>query len=158
MLRNIVLFLSFFLVLTSLLTGCGQKGPKGLPEKRTPVTLTIVYDDGSPVDEAIVGLAQSDVGNPWGASGTTNEQGIVVPQTSGQYPDVVPGSYKVTVIKVKQSSTSASGMSGTEVVKEEVQVDPKFGRERTSPLKLEVGDTPVEQKLTVTKPKKRRGK
>ena len=94
---------SIFLLLlaTSLMTGCGERLPDGMP-RLYPASITVTQE-GTPLAEAVVQLVSEDPANAsWGAGGTTNESGIAVLRTNGKYNGAPLGTYKVTVSKMEQ--------------------------------------------------------
>ena len=96
---SVVGFPLFGLLLVSfcMLTGCSQQNkPKDLPRLyERSITFT---QEGAPLQGSVVFLAP--VGeSKWNASGSTNDQGVAVLYTQGQYKGVAEGTYKVTVCK-----------------------------------------------------------
>jgi len=70
--------------------------------KPYPVRITVHYDDGTPVDKALVVMKPQDiakVGGTWSHAARTNEQGIANMFSDGIYLGVPAGSYSVTVSK-----------------------------------------------------------
>lgn len=82
--------------------GCagGAKKPADLP-KLNPTTIKIVYDDGTPVDNAQVALrlAKSTGGRVWNLTGVTDATGSLTLKTDGQWDGAPAGSYQVMVTK-----------------------------------------------------------
>ena len=124
--------------------------------KLTQVVLTITLD-GSPLDDAIVSLIPMDAANSrWDAGGATDKNGKLKARTLAQYDGVVPGKYKVTVMKTYVEPTP-EGMPYEEFRNykrpppvEHVHKD--FASQNTTPLELEVGSSPVSQTFEVEKP------
>ena len=95
--NQLVLTLSAFALLT-FVVGCGgQKLPEGMPEL-SPVSITLTQE-GKPLAGASVMLVNVDKTQQWSAIARTNDKGVAVPQTNGQYKGVPAGTYKVTVTK-----------------------------------------------------------
>ena len=90
---------SGLLVLTLLCSGCGgvQKLPEGMP-KPQPTWITVMQG-GSPLQGASIALIPLESSNQWHAGATTNEKGVAVLLTHGQYNGVVPGKYKIVITK-----------------------------------------------------------
>ena len=82
--------------------GCagGAKKPADLP-KLNPTTIKIVYDDGTPVDNAQVALrlAKSTGGRVWNLTGVSDATGSLTLKTDGQWDGAPVGSYQVMVTK-----------------------------------------------------------
>lgn len=80
--------------------GCKAKLPPGMP-KLYPVTVTLTFDDGKPVDNASVKFRLTDPVLPqtWLHAGTTNSEGIVELMTEGGYRGIPAGKYSVTIEK-----------------------------------------------------------
>ncbi|MDR3233707.1 MAG: carboxypeptidase-like regulatory domain-containing protein [Planctomycetaceae bacterium] len=89
------------LIVTLMLSGCGQKLPDGMP-KPYPVTITIIQD-GKPLAGASVALAPKNVtaGQRYTAGAVTNTSGQAVIQTLSKYRGVIPGEYQITVLKTE---------------------------------------------------------
>jgi hypothetical protein len=76
--------------------GCGPDLPEGMP-KLHDTTVTIMMD-GKPLTVATVTLTPVDEANmQWSAGGTTDEQGVVVIHTLGEYEGAAAMKYKVSV-------------------------------------------------------------
>ena len=87
------------LILTAV--GCTQKKkPDGLPDLY-PLTIKLVYDDGTAVEGASVQIISTDTSatQRWNTSGKTDAQGQAVMRTYGEYPGAPIGNYKVIANK-----------------------------------------------------------
>ena len=86
-------------VLALIGSGCGggAKLPDGMPAPQ-PTSITITQD-GSPLPGASVALIPVDSSNQWNAGATTDDKGVAVVHTLGQYAGAVPGKYKVIITK-----------------------------------------------------------
>jgi hypothetical protein len=142
-------FLTGILFLT-LMFGCGIRRPPGL-SKLTDCELTIQFDDGSPVEDAIVMLYPAE--GKWYSNGKTDSAGIVKVAVNGSFPGVVPGEYKVTVKKqdIVFSSNNDSEIenSAEAVVNNLIAED--FMLPNKTPLQITVGTSPVKEILTIKK-------
>lgn len=98
-----------------LLAGChsGPKKPADLPEL-VPCTILVKYK-GSPVDGAKVML--QPVSGRRSAAGLTGSDGRAVMKTDGTYNGVVPGDYRVAI--VKQAAAETQAKSSSELTPEE---------------------------------------
>jgi len=79
--------------------GCsGKKKPEGLPDLY-PLTIKLVYDDGSPVEGATVQIISLDKSatQRWNTSGKTDAKGEAAMRTYGEYAGAPVGNYKVVV-------------------------------------------------------------
>jgi len=95
--------------------GCGPKLPPGMP-KLYPVTVTVTFDDGKPVDNANVKFRLTDPVLPrtWLHAGTTDSAGKVILMTEGGYAGIPVGKYSVTIEKFeteKQTDPSVAAPS-----------------------------------------------
>jgi len=91
-----------FIVLSSFLSGCGQKYPPGMA-KPYPTIVIVKYGDGTPLGGAKVVFTPKDtaqVGGKWSISATTDKTGKAELYTDGVYKGVPAGSYTVTVSKI----------------------------------------------------------
>ncbi|MCL2347015.1 MAG: hypothetical protein FWC50_02010 [Planctomycetaceae bacterium] len=138
------------------LAGCGgEKLPEGMP-KLTPVVLTF-QQAGAPLDGAIVSLIPLDSANSqWYAGGTTDAGGKLKAKTLAKYNGVVPGKYKITVIKTVLEPLP-SGMTMAERMKYKPKppveyAHKKYADKKSTPLDLEVAGALLEQSFEVEKP------
>ena len=111
------------LCLCAIVCGCskGPKKPSDLP-KLYPATVTVTYDDGSPVEGATVALLS---------------------QTTG-------GSYNAIVTKEIGVSDAPTEKGGSETLKSITRyVDEKYNNPKTSGLTVEIkeGDNQIELKV-----------
>lgn len=132
--------------------GCskGPKKPADLPALN-PTTVTVVYDDGTPVDGATVILLPADGGNSkWNLAGVTDAQGKLVLKTNGNWDGAPVGSYKASVTKevvVEAAEANADGSRDIESCTR--YVDQKFNSTDTSGLTADIkdGDNKIELKV-----------
>jgi hypothetical protein len=112
----------FALVLTgsaclTLLTGCGEALPEGLP-KLVPASVQLTQD-GAPLADATVSLIDTAGNQQWYPGGLSDESGTVVLYTNGRYKGAPEGKYKVVVTKM-ETDPSKLGPAPSED-------DPKYG-------------------------------
>ena len=103
-----VMILSLVLGLAVSL-GCGTKLPPGMP-KLYPVTVTVTFDDGKPVDNANVTfrLTEPVLPQTWLHAGTTDAEGKVKLMTEGGYAGIPAGKYSVTIEKFETEKQDTS--------------------------------------------------
>lgn len=104
MLRNIAVLLVG--VTVAGLAGCGGKPVDPNRPKTVPASVTITYQ-GQPVADATVTL-QPTSGQPRGAMARTDAEGKAVLWTYDPGDGVIPGAYKVTVIKQPAAPDTSS--------------------------------------------------
>lgn len=132
--------------------GCskGPKKPADLPALN-PTTVTVVYDDGTPVDGATVILLPADGTNPkWNLAGVTDAQGKLVLKTNGNWDGAPTGSYAATVSKIVTIESDEVNADGSrEVISDTRYVDEKYNSIQTSGLTAEIkdGDNKIELKV-----------
>ncbi len=111
--KNLKAVLALAVVLATVV-GCskGPKKPADLP-KLYPATVKVVYDDGTPVAEAMVTLVKADgTSSPWNLTGVTDAQGVLVMKTHGNWDGAPAGDYQGMVTKEiseKEAPTEAGG-------------------------------------------------
>ncbi|MGL4941829.1 MAG: hypothetical protein ACRC46_01400 [Thermoguttaceae bacterium] len=89
-----------FSTLLVVVIGCGEKLPPDLP-KLYPVTVTVTYDNGTPVGGAMVvfyPVKGSSVGD-WLCSAGTDDAGVAPMLTQAKYHGLPAGHFDVTVQK-----------------------------------------------------------
>ena len=132
--------------------GC-SKGPKKPADLPTlyPTTITVVYDDGTPVDGATVALRPAGGGSTqWNVTGVTDAQGKLVCKTNGNWDGAPAGSYQAIVTKEVAEIEGTDDPTATAVVKSRTNyVDLKFNNPNTSGLTAEIkeGDNQFEFKV-----------
>lgn len=132
--------------------GC-SKGPKKPADLPTlyPTTITVVYDDGTPVDGATVALRPAGGGNAqWNVTGVTDAQGKLVCKTNGNWDGAPAGSYEAMVTKEVTEMEEPTEPGGSPTVKSCTRyVDVKYNSPKTSGLTAEVkeGDNQIELKV-----------
>lgn len=99
------------LVLMTLSGGCGgTERPDGLPDL-VPYSVKVTYK-GANVDGANVLF--SPTSGEYSAAGTTDQEGVAVMKTDGQYAGVPVGEYRVSVTKIdSKSDASLPGSQGS---------------------------------------------
>jgi len=133
--------------------GCskGPKKPKDLP-KLNPTTVTVTYDDGTPVDNAtvVLRLAQSTGGRTWNVAGTTDATGKVALKTDGNWDGIPAGEYEGMVTKEVSDVEEAKEVGGSITVKSITRfVALKYADPHDSGLKASIteGDNQIEFKV-----------
>ncbi|WP_437187288.1 carboxypeptidase regulatory-like domain-containing protein [Planctomicrobium sp. SH668] len=137
-------FICCLLIPTLLnLVGCRQeKRPDGLPELH-PAEVTVIQD-GKPLAGALVRLVSDSNDLKWSCGGATDENGVAVLKTIGEFHGVPAGKYKVLISKLEIPPTSGTDLSnlnskpaanstGTANL-----VDLKFSSPASTPLELTV--------------------
>jgi len=127
-----------------LVVGCskGPKKPKDLP-KLNPTTITVVYDDGTPVDNAtvVLRLAQPTGGRVWNVAGATDAAGKVSLKTDGNWDGIPAGEYEGMVTKEISDVEEAKEVGGSITVKSITRyVATKYADPHDSGLKASVTD------------------
>ena len=146
-------FLCFSLLTIALITivGCGPKRPEGLP-KLVGCVLTIQYEDGSPVDKAMVSLAPENADlRQWSISGSTDASGVVTIHTNADFAGAPAGKYKVVVRKVELVPTDKKDEYGEPIMESFNLIAEEFTNAGKTPHSLEVGSNPVHETFKVTK-------
>ena len=140
------------LLCITLIIGCGgPKRPPGLPSL-VPCILTIQYEDGSPVDKAMVSLAPEDAElRQWSISGTADASGVVTIRTNGDFAGAPAGKYKVVVRKSEVVPTGKNDEYGDPITGSRSLVAEKFSNSGKTPLSLEVGSSSVRETFKVEK-------
>ncbi len=132
--------------------GCskGPKKPADLPPLY-PATITVVYDDGTPVDQATVALRPAGGGNAqWNVTGVTHAQGKLVCKTNGNWDGAPAGSYEAMVTKEIIVSEDSTEPGASPTIKSRTRyVDLRYANPKTSGLTAEVkeGDNQIELKV-----------
>ena len=131
-------------------TGCNKKKkPEGLPDV-WPLTIKLVYDDGTPVGGAVVQMINTDktLGQRWNTGGKTNDKGEAVMITYGEYPGAPEGNFKVIVNKEENVFDNADPPQ----IKERYNlIERKYTLIQDTPLTLEVKKDTKVKELTVGK-------
>ncbi len=127
-----------------IVVGCskGPKKPKDLP-KLNPTTITVLYDDGTPVDGATVALrlAQSTGGRTWNVLGKTDATGKAALQTDAHWDGVPAGEYEGMVTKEVADVEKAKEPGGSDTVKGVTRfVAVKYSNPHDSGLKASITD------------------
>lgn len=146
--KNIFLCAFAFVFLVTF--GCGSDLPKGMP-KLQPVKVTVTYDNGKPLANAMVTFLNTD--NTllrWNSTGTTGNDGVATLNTQGSYPGVPMGTYKVVIDAVLSEGVPFPGQPSSEdsaalynewkknPEKQYRLIDEKFGDRDKTTLQAEV--------------------
>ena len=134
----------FALCVCIVVAGCskGPKKPKDLP-KLNPTTITVLYDDGTPVEGAtvVLRLAQSTGGRTWNVVGQSDATGKAVLKTDANWEGVPAGEYEGMVTKEVADVEKAKELGGSDVVKSITRfVAVKYSNPHDSGLKASVTD------------------
>jgi hypothetical protein len=146
------LLLAFSLLFcVALIVGCGQKRPEGLPSLVSCV-LTFQYEDGSPVDAALVSLVPEDADlRQWSISGSTDASGVATISTNADFVGAPAGKYKVVVRKVELIPTAEKDEYGDPVMETRSLIAEDFSNPGKTTLSLEIGNSPVKETFKVKK-------
>lgn len=151
------IFKLFFLtvVVMSLVVSCNRSKippkPDGMPDP-VPCSITVQDESGSPIADASVMLLPIE-GSNWGASASSNADGVANLVTEGFYKGAVPGKYKVVISKKERVPTGQMDEElGVEILKDVIHIDPVFGGRNTTPLELEVPAGGTSETFKVKKP------
>ena len=147
------LLLAFSLLFcVALIVGCGTKRPAGLPNLVSCV-LTFQYEDGTPVDEAMVSLTPEDADlRQWSISGTTDASGVAKISTNAEFSGAPAGKFKVVVRKVALIPTGEMDKEvGEPIMETQSLIAEEFTNAGKTPLSLEVGSSPVKETFKVKK-------
>ncbi|MDR2754875.1 MAG: Ig-like domain-containing protein [Planctomycetaceae bacterium] len=132
MLRKISKTLCLLAVILCL-SGCSKtKKPDGLPDLY-PCHVKVTINN-EPLKGAAVSLSGND--GRWPGNGITDQQGIAVIRTRGQFVGVAEGTYKVTVSKMLSPPSTGKDEGSTEEPKP--LVNPKYATPTTTPLECVV--------------------
>jgi hypothetical protein len=142
----------FFVVLFSvvLIAGCGQSRPPGFP-KLYDCALTFQFEDGSPVDGAMVSLSPETAAlAQWSIAGGTASSGTVKFYTNGDFAGAPAGKFKVLIRKTEvfESGRSADGYPFNDV---RPLLNEKYDNLDSTPFSLEIPDKAVQETFTVEK-------
>ncbi len=136
-------FVAAILCLCAIVCGCskGPKKPADLP-KLNPTTVTVTYDDGTPVDGATVAfLASQTGGRTWNLTGVTDASGKLTLMTDGNWAGAPAGDYRVIVTKEISEMEKATEAGGSETLKGITRyVAQKYNNPNTSGLTATVED------------------
>ncbi len=131
------------LCLCAIVCGCskGPKKPSDLP-KLNPTTVTVTYDDGSPVDGATVAFLSSQTGGrTWNLTGVTDASGKLTLMTDGNWAGAPAGDYRVIVTKEVSEMEASGEVGASETLKGITRyVDQKYNNPNTSGLTATVAD------------------
>ncbi|MGL4943402.1 MAG: carboxypeptidase regulatory-like domain-containing protein [Thermoguttaceae bacterium] len=129
-------YVMFVLCLLAMVIGCGKKLPDGMP-KLYPVRFQVTQSDKPCAGASVRLIPEGD--SPWIVGGTSDANGMVAPQTHGEYPGVPVGKYKVTVMKVDiELGPPSTSMYDSQRSEAFTLVDEKYANPKTTPLQLEV--------------------
>lgn len=128
--------------LGAAVVGCskGPKKPDDLPSLN-PTTITVTYDDGTPVDGATVALlpVEKQAGRAWNLTGKTDANGTVTLKTDGNWDGAPSGVYNVIVTKEVSEVEEPTEKGGSSRAKSVTRlVDQKYANPKTSGLTVEI--------------------
>ena len=128
--------------LCAVSAGCGgAPKPKDLPDLY-PAPIKIVYDDGTPVEGAIVAvrLPKATGGRVWNLTGVTDATGSIVLKTDGQWDGAPAGQYQVMVTKEISELDQGDGEPGSSVSVKSITrfVNKKYNDPNTSGLTVDI--------------------
>lgn len=150
------IFLTIFLVIPGLISGCGGSAkPADLP-KLYPCKITVIQDN-KPLEGAIIAV-QNDLG--FVIAGKTDAKGVAIMTVDGRWPGVPEGEHLVTISKVvapesntpaPQSLFTPEGRKWMEMTTKATKqtVDPKYASTKTSDLRLKVGKKSAKETFDV---------
>jgi hypothetical protein len=134
-----------------VIVGCGPKRPEGLPSLVSCV-LTFQYEDGSPVDNAMVSLSSDEESlRQWSIAGSTDSHGVAKISTNGEFVGAPAGKYKVVIRKVELVPTDKNDEYGEPIMDTYNLIAEEFTNAGKTPHSLEVGTSAVSQTFEVTK-------
>ena len=151
MLKKRVFFVAVLVALVSMVAACGGKPRQQDMPKLYSCTVKIVDQNDHPVPKVIVAVVSDDPTFKWGASGSTNESGIAVMQTLGEYNGVATGSYKILVRLLEPNPTGKFDEEGIEIVDMNNLLKSEYSDPKKTPLSIEVGTTATNVALQVEK-------
>ena len=141
--------LTLVVLLLTAVSCSGKKKPEGLPELH-PLTIKIVYDDGTPVEGATVQIISLDTSGAqrWNTGGKTDAQGQAAMRTHGEYPGAAAGNYKVVVDKEEVVYNNAEP---PQITARFNHIEKKYTRISSTDLTLEVKPDTKSVELSVGK-------
>jgi hypothetical protein len=133
--------LSFFIFLI-LLTGCigNDSRPAEMP-KLVSCTVTIL-SEGQALADVDVAFHSDDPNFRWGASATTDANGVAKMVTYGRYFGVAEGEYAVTVSKLERETFNPE--HPPKQVKVFTLTDIQYTNPKTTPLKIKVSGKTIQ--------------
>lgn len=153
------------LLMSLLLTGCGEKRPDGMPPL-TPCELTVTQEN-APLIGATVSLIPADGMAKWNIVSITDEKGIAKIMTNGQYNGVPEGNYKIIIMKIEEEAKTGpavpkpgepgydeavANLGNKPSAKRYFLIDKKFTNPASTPLSIEIkGTAPLKQNLDAGK-------
>lgn len=136
-------YVAAVLCLCAIVCGCskGPKKPADLP-KLNPTTVTVTYDDGTPVDGATVAfLASQTGGRTWNLTAVTDAAGKITLKTDGNWDGAPAGEYRVIVTKEVAEVEEPTEAGGSITTKSITRfVDQKYNLPTTSGLTATIED------------------
>ena len=128
-------FISFLVIMSFV--GCSEKLPDGMP-KLVKVSLTFTQD-GKPLTEATVALHPEGSSSQWTVGGVTDNHGVVVLKTHGNYTGVPEGKYKICVQKfVREGELQTMANPGAPPPKDYNLVESQYAHKNDTPLSVEI--------------------
>lgn len=127
-------------------SGCYSRSlPKDLP-KLYPCSLTFTYENGEPIEEALITLYSVDSSFKWIAGGRTDCSGKVKLATNGQYPGIPEGTFRIVLAKT-ESVRNGKKMDPDEtlpadespgVIQVFTFIEKQYAQRQSTPLELTV--------------------
>lgn len=127
--------MSLLVILTMI--GCSEERPAGMP-KLMKVSLSLTQE-GKPLSDATVALYSETPAFQWTVGGVTDNRGVVVLKTHGNYTGVPEGKYKVCVKKfVREGELQTMANPGAPPPKDYNLVESQYGQQKDTPLSIEI--------------------
>ena len=127
----------FLPLLFLTIIGCKEELPDGMP-KLIKVSLTMMQE-GKPLSGATVALVSEDAASRWTIGGTTDNNGVVVLKTHGNYTGVPEGKYKICVKKfIREGELQTMANPGAPPPKDYNLVESQYGHQNDTPLSIEI--------------------
>ena len=127
-------------------SGCSrQLRPADLP-KLYPCKITILDKEGNPLPNVLVSVSPEnpnadDPHSKWGASGSTNESGVANIKTTGKYPGLLTGKFRITLWlceDVVSKTVDADTGKEVEVVQSKNVMPMEYWNVAKTPFRLEM--------------------
>ena len=127
----------FSLLVFMTFVGCSEKLPDGMP-KLVKVSLTFTQE-GKPLAGATVALHPEGTSSQWTVGGVTDNHGVVVLKTHGNYTGVPEGKYKICVQKfVREGELQTMANPGAPPPKDYNLVESQYANKNDTPLSIEI--------------------
>lgn len=103
-----------------------------------PCKITIKDKDGNLMPKVVVSVNPEDRTNRWGGSGETNASGVAEILTSGQYPGLSEGKYRVTVLAFEHIPTGKYDDTGAEIIDSKSLIPAEYSDSAKTPFHFEM--------------------